>query len=123
VVSISYFRARVVRGFHYWNRVRSNPSIDPHHFRDCESVASCIGVDEEVAMASLSKPRCEICPRCSSWVVSLEWSERINEQEVQKVWHCWECHNEFTTLNASVETAQPSVDEIQRPFFTSLLME
>jgi hypothetical protein len=54
--------------------------------------------------------------------VGLEWDERVNEREIQNLWHCWNCNNEFITLVASDEK-QPSVDEITKPFFTSLVME
>ncbi len=72
--------------------------------------------------SSISNPRMEICPRCRSWLVSLEWDERINEREVEELWHCWACQNEFTTLSAS-EEQEPSFAEITRPYFTSLVME
>jgi DNA-directed RNA polymerase subunit RPC12/RpoP len=62
------------------------------------------------------------CPRCGSDLVSLEWDERINQREVQDLWHCGRCQNEFITVEASDEK-QPSVAEITKPFFTSLVME
>ena len=73
-------------------------------------------------MASLLSPHHEQCPRCGSWVVSLEWDERINQREVQDLWHCWRCQNEFVTVEASDEK-EPPVTEITKPFFTSLVME
>ena len=73
-------------------------------------------------MPSISKPRSEICPRCGSWLVSLEWDERINEREVEDLWHCWLCQNEFVTVEASDEK-DPAVTAITKPFFTSLVME
>jgi hypothetical protein len=54
--------------------------------------------------------------------VGLEWDERLNEREIQDLWHCWNCNNEFITVVASSEQ-QPSVTEITKPFFTSLVME
>jgi hypothetical protein len=70
-------------------------------------------------MASRSKT----CPRCSSWLVSLEWNEHVNEREVQDLWHCWVCQYEFITVEASDEEEQPSVAEVEKSFFTSLVME
>ena len=73
-------------------------------------------------MASISSSRHEKCPRCGSWLVSLEWDERVNAREVQDLWHCWQCQNEFMTNELSHEKLA-SVSEITKPFFTSLVME
>ena len=73
-------------------------------------------------MVSISSLHHEKCPRCGSDLVSLEWDERINQREVQDLWHCWRCKNEFITVEASDEK-EPSVTEITKPFFTSLVME
>jgi hypothetical protein len=55
-------------------------------------------------------------------LVNLEWDERVNSHEVQDLWRCWNCQNEFITVEASDE--QPaSTTEITKPFFTSLVME
>ena len=64
----------------------------------------------------------EKCPRCGSSLVTLEWDERINPREVQDLWHCWQCQNEFITAEAPNEK-EPSVAEVTKPFFTSLVME
>jgi hypothetical protein len=48
--------------------------------------------------------------------------ERVNAQEVQYLWRCWNCSNEFVTLVASDE--EPTSDaEVTKPFFTSLVVE
>jgi DNA-directed RNA polymerase subunit RPC12/RpoP len=73
-------------------------------------------------MASISTSHHEKCPQCGSRLVSLEWDERVNPQEVQDLWHCWSCNNEFITTVASSEK-EPSAAEITAPFFTSLVME
>jgi DNA-directed RNA polymerase subunit RPC12/RpoP len=73
-------------------------------------------------MVSFSSPRHEKCSRCGSELVSLEWNERVNAREVQDLWHCWNCKNEFVTVVTSDEK-EPSVTEITEPFFTSLVME
>jgi hypothetical protein len=73
-------------------------------------------------MASISKPHFETCPRCGSWLVSLEWDERVNPLEVQDLWHCWQCQKEFITSELSDEKSPP-VTETTKPFFTSLVME
>jgi DNA-directed RNA polymerase subunit RPC12/RpoP len=72
-------------------------------------------------MASLS-PHHEKCPRCGSWFVNLEWDERVNPREVQDLWHCCRCQNEFITVETSDEK-EPSVTEVTAPFFTSLVIE
>lgn len=64
----------------------------------------------------------EKCPRCGSRLVTLEWDERINSQQVQDLWHCWQCQNEFITAEA-LEEKELSVAEITKPFFTSLVIE
>jgi hypothetical protein len=73
-------------------------------------------------LVSFSSPRHEKCPRFGSGLVSLEWDERVNAQEVQDLWHCWNCKNEFITVVTSDEK-EPSVTEITKQFFTSLVME
>jgi hypothetical protein len=69
-----------------------------------------------------SNPLHETCPRCGSGLVSLEWYEPVTSGEVQDLWHCWKCQNEFITVERSDEKP-PSTLEITKPFFTSLLME
>jgi DNA-directed RNA polymerase subunit RPC12/RpoP len=76
----------------------------------------------EVQMATISTQHSEKCPRCGSWLVSLEWDERVSPREVQDLWHCCKCQNEFTTVEASDEK-EPSAAEITAPFFTSLVVE
>jgi hypothetical protein len=73
-------------------------------------------------MASISSAHGEKCSRCGSTLVNLEWDERVNEREVQDLWHCWNCNNEFITVVASDEK-MPPITEITKPFFTSLLVE
>ncbi len=72
--------------------------------------------------SAISSLRHEQCPKCGSQSVSLEWDERVNSREVQDLWHCWKCQNDFITVESSDEK-QPPVGEITKPFFTSLLME
>ncbi|WP_342732863.1 hypothetical protein [Bradyrhizobium sp. B117] len=72
-------------------------------------------------MASVSAPHNEKCPRCGSGLVDLEWRERINPQEAQELWRCWNCKREFITAVAS-DGIEPSVAEIAEPFFTNLLV-
>ena len=73
-------------------------------------------------MALISRLDQKTCPRCGSGFVSLDWDERINAREIQHLWHCWNCKNEFTTVVISDEK-EPSATEITKPFFTSLVME
>jgi hypothetical protein len=68
------------------------------------------------------KPVSRKMPSVRFWLVSLEWDERVNARETQDLWHCWNCKNEFTTVVISDEK-EPSVTEITKPFFTSLVME
>jgi hypothetical protein len=46
----------------------------------------------------------------------------VSSREVQDLCHCWRCQNEFITAEHS-DGKPPSVVEITKPFFTSLLME
>jgi DNA-directed RNA polymerase subunit RPC12/RpoP len=57
-------------------------------------------------MASISSP--EKCPRCGSTLVGLEWDECVNDREIQDLWHCWNCNNEFITIVASNENQPPA---------------
>jgi transcription elongation factor Elf1 len=72
-------------------------------------------------MASVSIPHHEKCPRCGSGSVHLEWRECVNAQEVQYLWHCGNCKNEFVTVVTSDEK-EPPVTGITERFFTSLLV-
>jgi len=72
-------------------------------------------------MASASISGAEKCPRCGSESVHLEWHERVNAQEFQNLWHCWNCKNDFITAVTSDER-EPSVAEVTEPFFTSLVI-
>ena len=73
-------------------------------------------------MASIfSTPDSEKCPQCGSGLVHLEWRERVNAQEIHDLWHCCNCKHEFVTAVTSDEIA-PSVVEITKPFFTSLVI-
>lgn len=71
-------------------------------------------------MASISMAHSDKCSRCGSALVHLEWHERTGAQ-VQYLWRCWNCKNEFVTLASSDETDPPAV-EITKLFFTSLLV-
>jgi hypothetical protein len=55
-------------------------------------------------------------------LINLEWEERLDPRQLQQLWRCLECSNEFVTLHASEEGSVPSA-EIIKPFFTSLLVE
>ena len=73
-------------------------------------------------MASVSSLQAQECTRCGSTLIVPEWDERVNAREVQYLWRCLNCRNEFVTLVAS--DGEPfSVTEITKPFFTSLVVE
>jgi DNA-directed RNA polymerase subunit RPC12/RpoP len=66
----------------------------------------------------------EKCTRCGSKLTCLEWDERVNAREVQYLWRCWNCSNEFVKLVASDEEQTSDTDaEVTKPFFTSLVVE
>lgn len=73
-------------------------------------------------MASTTKDHNRICTRCGSRLIDLEWEERLDPHQIQQLWRCCECRNEFVTLNASEEASDPSA-EIIEPFFTNLVVE
>lgn len=73
-------------------------------------------------MTSISSRHEHNCPQCGSKLVKAEWDERLNEQQVQHLWRCLNCENEFTTVVASNEK-RASETEITTPFFTSLVIE
>lgn len=62
------------------------------------------------------------CTRCGSTMIKPEWDERVSASEVQVLWHCVNCSNEFVTQAASDEKPA-SEAEITKPFFTSLVVE
>jgi hypothetical protein len=72
-------------------------------------------------MAPVSRLHTEKCPRCGSGLVHLEWHERVNAQEAQELWRCWNCKSEFVATVASDGT-ESSVAEITEPYFTNLLI-
>lgn len=73
-------------------------------------------------MTSVSAPHHEKCPRCGSWAIHLEWHERVNAREVQDLWRCWDCKNEFVTIVTSDEKEPALTETITERFFTNLLV-
>jgi transposase-like protein len=73
-------------------------------------------------MTLVSTPHHKKCPRCGSGAVHLEWHERVNPQEVQDLWRCWDCKNEFVTVVTSYEKEPSVTKKITEQFFTSLLI-
>ena len=72
-------------------------------------------------MISIASGPEQPCSRCGSKLVKAEWDERVNEREVQVLWRCRNCNDEFVTVVASEErTPETAVTE---PFFTSLVIE
>ena len=62
------------------------------------------------------------CTRCGSPLTFLDWEERFDSHQIQKLWRCLACKNEFVTFHASEEKPMTSV-EIIKPFFTNLVVE
>ena len=102
-------------------RCSSPKRLDVDQFRDHQESHAAHGKRWRFHMASVSIPHHERCPRCGSGLVHIEWHERVNTHEVQDLWHCGNCKNEFVTVVTSDEKG-PSVTEITEPFFTSLLV-
>lgn len=73
-------------------------------------------------MASITKDHRGTCTRCSSRLINLEWEERLDSHQIQQLWKCLECRNEFVTVNAFEEESTTS-DDIIEPFFTNLVVE
>ena len=63
----------------------------------------------------------EKCTQCGSKAVNVEWDERVNAMQVQRLWRCLNCKNEFITQVASDEKPI-SYAEITKRFFTSLIV-
>ena len=73
-------------------------------------------------MPSIPSRHEQKCTRCGSKLIDPEWDEQVNAREVQYLWRCWNCSNEFVTLVASDE--EPTSDaEVTKPFLTSLVVE
>lgn len=73
-------------------------------------------------MASTTKHLNGTCTRCGSRLIHLEWEERPDPRQLQQLWRCFECKNEFVTLLTSEEERATSA-EIIEPFFTNLVVE
>ena len=73
-------------------------------------------------MALTTKDDNGTCRRCGSRLIHLEWEERLDPHQLQQLWKCLECRNEFVTLQGSEEESAPSA-EIIEPFFTNLVVE
>jgi hypothetical protein len=64
----------------------------------------------------------EKCTQCGSNLIDAEWDELVSAGEIQYLWRCESCGNEFVTRVACAE--QPASEaEITKPFFTSLVVE
>jgi DNA-directed RNA polymerase subunit RPC12/RpoP len=64
----------------------------------------------------------EKCTRCGSNLIDAEWDELVSAGEIQYLWRCESCGNEFVTRGVCAE--QPASEaEITKPFFTSLVVE
>jgi DNA-directed RNA polymerase subunit RPC12/RpoP len=75
-----------------------------------------------LTMTSIASGREQPCSRCGSKLVKAEWDEPVNEREVQHLWRCWNCNNEFVTVEASEDERTPETT-VTEPFFTSLVIE
>lgn len=73
-------------------------------------------------MASPTTNHDGTCTGCGSRLIFLDWEERLDSHQIQKLWRCLACKNEFATLHASEEEPMTSA-EIIRPFFTNLVVE
>jgi DNA-directed RNA polymerase subunit RPC12/RpoP len=73
-------------------------------------------------MASITKDHNETCTQCGSRLIHLEWEERLDSHQIQQLWRCLECKNEFITLNVSEEDGAPGA-QLTEPFFTNLVVE
>lgn len=62
------------------------------------------------------------CTRCGSRLIYLDWEERLDSHQIQKLWRCFACKHEFVTVQAS-EAESATSTEIVKPFFSSLLVE
>ena len=69
-------------------------------------------------MASITNDDRGTCTRCGSRLIHLERQERLNPPQLQQLWRCLECWNEFVTFHSSEEERATSV-EIIEPFFTN----
>ncbi|WP_412773310.1 hypothetical protein [Nitrobacter sp.] len=73
-------------------------------------------------MASTTQDHNRTCARCGSRLIHLEWEERLEPHQIQQLWKCLECRNEFVTVNAFEEESTTSADVVT-PFFTTLVVE
>jgi hypothetical protein len=72
-------------------------------------------------MIPVTKGHDGTCTRCGSRLIFLEWEERLDSHQMQKLWQCFECKNKFVTLHVSEEESATSA-EIVKPYFSSLLV-
>ena len=73
-------------------------------------------------MASIASGQEQPCTKCGSKLVKSQWDERMNEREVQYLWRCRDCGNEFVTVVAS-DSEFAAAAAVTEPFFTSLVVE
>lgn len=72
-------------------------------------------------MASTTTNHDGTCTRCGSRLIYLDWEERLDAHQIQKLWRCLECKNEFVTVHAS-EQENATSTEIIEPFLSSLVV-
>ena len=61
----------------------------------------------------------EKCTQCGSKAVNVEWDERVNATQVQYLWRCLNCKNEFITQVASDEKPISDAEITKRFFYKS----
>ncbi len=72
-------------------------------------------------MVSITKAEDRTCAQCGSSLINLEWEERLDPHQVQRLWKCLECRKEFVTLDSDEENSTST--EVIEPFFTNLVVE
>jgi len=62
------------------------------------------------------------CPSCGAVLKRPEWSERVNEQQVARVWHCTSCGHQYETRDDGV-AHEPSAAALAEEFLPKLVVE
>jgi hypothetical protein len=62
------------------------------------------------------------CPSCGAVLKRPEWSERVGEQQVARVWHCTGCGHECETRDEGI-SQEPSAAELAGEFLPNLVVE
>jgi rubredoxin len=64
----------------------------------------------------------QICPHCGTMLTRPEWSERLSETQIARIWCCSSCGYQYeTTVDGAGH--EPSAAELAEEFLPDLVVE